>query len=98
MSFVGFSFLFKARAFFDAFCVFLLVGVGDECSLVEVRERLPLGGVGAERSIKVLMLAVCAMSVCTGVCAAAVREERLKCVCIVGNGTQRLHVSQHSLW
>jgi len=67
--FVGFSFLLEwAGAFFAVlFCVFLLVGVGEECSLAGIGERLPLGGVGAGRSIKVLMLAVCAMPVCTGV-------------------------------
>ena len=64
---------FVAGAFFAVlFCVFLLAVVGEERSLAEKRERLPLplDGVGAERSIKVLMLAVCAESVCTGGCAA----------------------------
>ena len=66
-SFVGFSFLLEwAGAFFTVlFCVFLLVGVGEECSLAEIGERLPLGGVGAKCSIKMLMLAVSAMPVCT---------------------------------
>ena len=50
---------------------FLVSVVGEGRSLAEKRERLllPLSGVGAERSIKVLMLAVCAVPVCTGVCA-----------------------------
>ena len=72
-SFVGFSVLLeRAGAFFAVlFCVFLLSVVGEGRSLAEERERLPLplSGVGAERSIKVLMLAVCAVPVCTGVCA-----------------------------
>ena len=72
-SFVGFSVLLeRAGAFFAVlFCVFLLSVVGEGRSLAEKRERLPLplSGVGAERSIKVLMLAVCAVPVCTGVCA-----------------------------
>ena len=58
---------FVAGAFFAVlFCVFLVAVVGEGRSLAEKRERLPLplGGVGAERSIKVLMLAVCAMPVC----------------------------------
>ena len=72
-SFVGFSVLLeRAGAFFAVlFCVFILSVVGEGRSLAEKRERLPLplGGVGAERSIKVLMLAVCAMPACRGVCA-----------------------------
>ena len=32
-SFVGYSFLLKTRAFFDAFCVFLLIRVEEERSL-----------------------------------------------------------------
>ena len=70
-SFVGFSVLLeRAGAFFAVlFCFFLVSVVGEGRSLAEKRERLPLplGGVGAERSIKVMMLAVCAMPVCTGV-------------------------------
>jgi hypothetical protein len=64
------------------FCLSFLSVVGEGRSLAEERERLPspLSGVGAERSIKVMMLAVCAMPVCTGVCAsvcaASVRELR----------------------
>jgi hypothetical protein len=51
---------------------------------------LPSGGVGAERSIKVLMLAVCAMPVCTGVCAsvrfALVGDEGVSIVSVAGTG------------
>jgi hypothetical protein len=47
---------------------------------------LPLNGVGVERAVAVVMLTVCAVSVCTGVCAAvlaaAVRVMRLA---LVGN-------------
>ena len=80
-SFVGFPFLFEARAFFDAFCVFLLAVVGEGRSLVEIKERLPLSGVGVERAIAVVMLTVCAVSVCTGVCATV----RVVCLAIVGD-------------
>jgi len=75
-SFVGFS------VFAFLFCLSFLSIIGEGRSLAETRERLPLplGGVGAERSIKVLMLAVCAVPVCTGSCAAvraaAARTER----------------------
>lgn len=48
---------------------------------MEIKERLPLGGVGAERATAVVMLSVCAISVCTGVCAtlraAAARVARI---------------------
>ena len=45
--------------------------VGEGRSLAEERERLPLllSGVRAERLVKVLMLAVRTVPVCTGVCA-----------------------------
>ena len=83
-SFVGFSVLLKRAAVL--FCVSFLSVVGEGRSLAEKRERLPvpLCGVRAERSVKVLMLAVCAMPVCTGVCAsvraASVRELRFDLV------------------
>ena len=38
---------------------------------MEIKERLPFGGVSAERATAVVMLSVCTMSVCTGVCATA---------------------------
>ena len=80
----------EARAFLDTFCVFLLAVAGEGRSLVEIKKRLPFGGVGAERATAVVMLSVCAMSVsamsvcamsvCTEVCAtvraAAAREVR----------------------
>ena len=66
-SFVGFSVLLeRAGAFFAVvFCVSVLSVVGEGRSSAEERERLPLplSGVRAERSVKVLMLAVCAMPV-----------------------------------
>ncbi len=61
--------------------VFLLKETGEGRSLMEIKERLPLNGVGAERSKAVLVLSVCAMWVCTGFCAsvraAAVLVERI---------------------
>ena len=36
---------------------------------MEIKVRLPLSGVGAERSIEVIVLSLCAVWVCTGVCA-----------------------------
>ena len=64
-SFVGFS------VFAVLFCLSFLSIIGEGRSLAETRERLPLplAGVRAERSIKVLMLAVCAVPVCTGISA-----------------------------
>lgn len=84
---VGFSFLLEWAGDFFAvlFCVVLLAEVGEGRSLVEIRERLPLGGVGEERSVKVLMLTVCAMSVCTGVCASVrAATARVARIAIVG--------------
>ena len=78
-SFVGFSVLLKRGSAFFAvlFCVFLVAVVGEGRSLVEKRERLPLPlrGVRAGRLVKVLMLAVCAVPVCTGI-SASVRVVR----------------------
>ena len=72
-SFVGFSFLFKPKVVFvavRAFPVFLFADGGEGRSLVVIKRRLPLGGDGAERSIKVVVLSLCAVWLCTGVCAA----------------------------
>ena len=74
-SFVGFSVLLKRAAVL--FCVSFLSVVQEGRSLVEKRERLPLPlrGVRAGRLVKVLMLAVCAVPVCTGI-SASVRVVR----------------------
>ena len=85
-SFVGFSVLLKRAAVL--FCVSFLSVVGEGRSLVEKRERLPLPlrGVRAGRLVKVLMLAVCAVPVCTGVCASMrVTAERAVRPALVGD-------------
>ena len=67
-----FPFFFGVEVVFfavGALPVFLLTETGEGESLVKIRERLPLSGVGAERSREVFVLSVCAMWVCTGVCA-----------------------------
>ena len=82
-SFVGFSVVLeRAGAFFAVvFCVSVLSVVGEGRSSAEERERLPLllSGVGAERLVKVLMLAVCA-GVCVSVRAASARLARIAIV------------------
>ena len=68
---VGFFFCFGATSVFFAvgvFSIFLLTETGEGRSLVEIKERFPLSGVGAKRSIEVLVLLVCAILLCTGVC------------------------------
>jgi len=68
------GFLFFPRgscilAFVVLFSVFLFAEGGEGRSLAEIRRRLPLVGVGAERSIVVVVLSLYAVYTCTGVCA-----------------------------
>ncbi len=53
---------------------------------MEIKECLPFSGVGAERSVEVLVLSVCAMLLCTGVCASvrAAETVRVARIAIVG--------------
>ena len=78
-SLVGFSFLIKLIVGFFAVVLFSVFrfaeeGVrfaegGEGRSLAEIRRRLPLVGDGAGRSIEVFVLSLCAVWICTGVCA-----------------------------